>query len=302
MQATNTCHSTQILAQNIKLNNELKPHIPAKEILAQRFKNQRIYAVSVDLITLKQLFSKILPFMMVFVSRHINYNAENFRSRFVNHEGKKDIVVLGSDILYEISHNTLEVELYYWMQLKPILCGIPKVTLECTLEDWINIQEKIRKLTLELDFWLDRLDPVILNLVAICRGEIEDFLSKIMNINISYGSGGDLHSTVTGWVLGFFSYNREGTAIRKNGLGLDNFPHGTVGVPFVTDCGHYLKFISGFFGANKEMFDGEAIVSPVIGWSIINNDPNTEENYWVVHNERIKIPCFKMPTSSIHII
>ncbi|CAG8481155.1 8926_t:CDS:1 [Cetraspora pellucida] len=371
MQATNTSRSTQILAQNIKLNNELKPHIPVKEILTQRFKNQRIHAVSVDFDNSKTTVLKDSTFYDGFVaaifhaynnhqhlrlspddiwltiaqgvSRHINYNAEKFRSRFVNHEGKKDIIVLGADILYETSHNTLEgnwpemlnrfvakvdecvekidlAELLvcdfsttttnsltasrivlldtvkaYFKYIAMLVCGIPKVTLEGTLEDWIKIQERViqlRKLNLELDFWLDRLEPVIQNLVSTYRGEIdEDFWSKIMNVNVSYGSGGDSLSTVTGWILGFFPYNREGTAIRKNGLGLDDFPYGTVGVPFITDCGHSLKFISGFIGVNQEMSDGEAIVSPLIGWAIIDddsNDPSTEENYWVAHNERIK--------------
>ncbi|CAG8767983.1 13615_t:CDS:1, partial [Cetraspora pellucida] len=121
MQATNTSRSTQILAKHIELNNELKPHIPAKEILAQRFKNQRIHAVSVDYDNSTNSKTTVLKdpvcsngfVAAIFhaynnhqhlrlspddvwltiaqgVSRHINYNAEKFRSRFVNHEGKKD--------------------------------------------------------------------------------------------------------------------------------------------------------------------------------------------------------------------
>src|SRR5436853_7178683 len=33
------------------------------------------------------------------VSHHINYNAEKFRSRFVNHEGKEEIFIFAGDIL-----------------------------------------------------------------------------------------------------------------------------------------------------------------------------------------------------------
>ncbi|CAG8593398.1 10592_t:CDS:2 [Cetraspora pellucida] len=118
------------------------------------------------------------------VSHHINYNAEKFRSRFVNHEGKKDIVVPSADILYETSHYTLEASRIvlldtvkiYFKHIAMLVCGIPKVTLEGTLEDWIKIQKKViqlRKLNLELDFWLDRLDSVIWNLVVTYRGEID---------------------------------------------------------------------------------------------------------------------------------
>ncbi|RHZ80802.1 hypothetical protein Glove_132g225 [Diversispora epigaea] len=48
----------------------------------------------------------------------------------------------------------------YFKYKVTFLCGIPKVTLDGTLEDWLHLQEKvakIRDLGLELDFWLDRL-------------------------------------------------------------------------------------------------------------------------------------------------
>ncbi|RIB26887.1 hypothetical protein C2G38_1896745, partial [Gigaspora rosea] len=91
-------------------------------------------------------------------------------------------------------------------------CGIPKVTLEGTLEDWTKLQEKViklRNLNLELDFWLDRLEPVIWKLVYTYRGEIdEDFWSKIINMQC-YGSGGQ--AKINGWIAAFFPYDRTGT-------------------------------------------------------------------------------------------
>ncbi|CAG8653772.1 2530_t:CDS:1, partial [Scutellospora calospora] len=374
MQATNITCSTQILTQSIKLDNELKPHIPVKEIIAQRFRNQRIHAISVDYddspnpkkTVLKNPVSSNGFVAAIFhaynhhqhlrlspddvwltiaqgVSRHINYNAEKFRSRFVKHEGQKEIIIFGDDIIYVnslkntyegnwpevLNRFTTEVDKHVEkIDLAQLLvcnfsttttnsltasrivmldtvkayfkftvfmgCGIPKVTLDGTLEDWTKLQEKViqlRKLNLELDFWLDRLEPVLWNLVATYRGEIdEDFWSRIMNVHVNYGSGGDSHSTVTGWILGFFPYNRQGTALGSNSIKLGDFPHGTVGVPFkVEDNGlsYSLKFIAGFIGANQEISDGESIVSPVIGWSIIDddsNDPNNEENFWTAHN------------------
>ncbi|CAG8786376.1 841_t:CDS:1, partial [Acaulospora morrowiae] len=144
------------------------------------------------------------------VSQHINYNAEKFRSKFVRHEGKKQISIFAGDIL-QLSNNfitgdwpkainrlviatdehvkernlssllecnfstttsisqtasrivLLEALKAYFSYKFCTMCGIPKVTLEGTLEDWIKIEEKVknlRKLSLEMDFWLDRLDPV----------------------------------------------------------------------------------------------------------------------------------------------
>ncbi|CAG8437177.1 2639_t:CDS:2 [Funneliformis caledonium] len=55
-------------------------------------------------------------------------------------------------------------------------CGIPKVTLVGTLEDWLHLQEKVAKLRglgLELDFWLDRLEPVVSLFVATYKGNLD---------------------------------------------------------------------------------------------------------------------------------
>ncbi|CAG8688094.1 6153_t:CDS:2, partial [Dentiscutata heterogama] len=58
-----------------------------------------------------------------------------------------------------------------------------------------------------------------------------------------FGSGGG--TFITGWILGFFPYDRNGSALHQNHLDFENFPPpGTV----------------------------ETIVSPVIGWSIDDDD------------------------------
>ncbi|CAG8681700.1 15912_t:CDS:2, partial [Cetraspora pellucida] len=91
----------------------------------------------------------------------------------------------------------------------------------------------------------------------------EDFWRRIMNINVQYGSGGDAHSSITGWILGFFPYDREGTALHQNdSLEYEDFPFCIVEDPFKnSDTGHSLKFIAGFVGANQKNFNGESIVS-----------------------------------------
>ncbi|CAG8731111.1 14192_t:CDS:2, partial [Dentiscutata heterogama] len=126
-------------------------------------------------------------------------------------------------------------------------CGIPKVTFEGTHEDWTKLQEKViklRNLNLELDFWLDRLDPAILKLVDTYRGEIdEDFWSKIITKK-SYGSGGNF--TINGWIAAFFPYD------------------------------------PGFIGASQEVledFGGESVVSPVIGWAVIDDVKDSSNNH-----------------------
>ncbi|CAG8603303.1 11099_t:CDS:1 [Scutellospora calospora] len=345
--------STQILTKKVELDNKLEPHISVKDKVSKLYQNPKVYAISADYDNAGSSKKTVLEktnctngfAAAVFhaynyhkhlrlspddiwltisqgVSRHINYNAEKFRQRFVKHEGKKEICIMANDI---IDANTLEGD---WpeavnrlviktdenvekIELKELLecnfstttscsltasrivlldmvkayfsykvcfrCGIPKVTLEGTLEDWTKLQEKViqlRKLNLELDFWLDRLEPVIWKLVATYRGEVdEDFWSKIMNITRPFGSGSG-SPYITGWLTSFFPYNREGTPLNSDSLDIPDIPDGIVEVPFTTDTGLSLKFMAGFIGAYQDVLegcDGESAVSPMVGWFITDN-------------------------------
>ncbi|CAG8570727.1 39410_t:CDS:2 [Gigaspora margarita] len=244
------------------------------------------------------------------VSQHINRNAEKFRNRFVKHEGKKELII-GPEIINEIvaavDENVEKLDLRdllecnfstttpnsltasrivlldtvksYFKYTCVTMCGIPKVTLEGTLEDWMKLQEKVanlRKLNLELDFWLDRLEPIIWNLVAIYRGEIdEDFWGRIVRIDKVFGSGGDSSTYISGWMINFFPYSGD------HEVEVEDIPNGIVGVPFTLD-GKKLKFIAGFIGANQEVLedsDGESVVSPVIGWSVVDDNQEVLEDF-----------------------
>ncbi|CAG8784066.1 22019_t:CDS:1, partial [Racocetra persica] len=166
------------------------------------------------------------------------------------------------------------VKAYFQYKVSTI-CGIPKVTLEGTLDDWNKLQEKVsqlRKLNLELDFWLDRLEPVIWKLVETYRGEVdEDFWGRIININTVFGSGGG--TFISGWMLAFFPYDRSARTLPYHNMEIPDIPDGMIQVPFTIDTGYSLKFIAGFVGANQEMLknSNESVVSPVIGWFITDN-------------------------------
>ncbi|RIB10011.1 hypothetical protein C2G38_2207303 [Gigaspora rosea] len=151
------------------------------------------------------------------VSEHINHNAEKFRNRFVKHEGQKELIIGVDGILGN------------WPEIVNRIVAaadnnVEKIDLRDLLEYWMKLQEKVanfRTLNLELDFWLDRLEPVIWNLVATYRGEVdEDFWGRIVRIDKVFGSGGN----------------------------------GIVGVPFTLD-GEKLKFIAGFIGAIQEVLE-----------------------------------------------
>ncbi|CAG8583007.1 9057_t:CDS:1 [Funneliformis caledonium] len=152
-------------------------------------------------------------------------------------------------------------------------CGIPKVTLEGTLEDWEKVQEKVirlRRLNLDLDFWLDRLEPVICKLIQTYKGEIdEEFWSRIASRQ-SFCSG---PSNISGWMMAFYPYEKDGTKISYDLIEPEDIPDGRVEVPFTTDTGLYLKFVAGFLGAQQEFLENynEVVVSPMIGWFVIED-------------------------------
>ncbi|RGB38837.1 hypothetical protein C1646_691400, partial [Rhizophagus diaphanus] len=97
-----------------------------------------------------------------------------------------------------------------------------------TLEDWTKLQEKVvqlRQLDLDMDFWLDRLDPVIWKLVETYKGNVdEEFWSKIISKQ-SFGSGPII---VTGWTTAFYPYKIDGEKLEHDSLKPDDFPDGRV--------------------------------------------------------------------------
>lgn len=60
-------------------------------------------------------------------------------------------------------------------------CGIPKVKLLGTLEDWIMLRNHAEKLkTFDLDWWINKLLVVLDKLIAAYKGEIDkDFWNDI---------------------------------------------------------------------------------------------------------------------------
>ncbi|EXX53190.1 uncharacterized protein OCT59_017843 [Rhizophagus irregularis] len=347
--------STQILTKQVNLENKLEPHILIKDKISQIYHNTTVHAISIDYDNLPSNEQSVLKSTATFhglaaaifhaynkhqhlrltpddiwltiaqgVSQHINYNAEKFRYRFVNHEGKEEISVYVEDILYHenscikgnwpeainrlvvstdeavkkidiksllkcnfstTTNNSLTasrivlldtVKAYFSYKLY-FACGIPKITLEGTLEDWVKLQEKVtklRQLDLDMDFWLDKLDPVIWKFVETYKGEIdEEFWAKIISLNY-FGSGGDFEDfEVNGWMTAFFPYKKDGKILENNSVEPSDIPNGRVEVPFTTDTGFSLKFVSGFLGSQQKTLDdsNEVVVSPIIGWFVIDN-------------------------------
>ena len=99
-------------------------------------------------------------------------------------------------------------------------CGIPKVTLEGTKEDWESIQGRLEKLDTWDDTtrdWHDMLRPIIKKFIAAFDGEIDDqFWGHIISSEM-YGSGGTM--LISGWMTAFCAFSQSRKF--KKGMGFD---------------------------------------------------------------------------------
>ncbi|RIA99317.1 hypothetical protein C1645_747406 [Glomus cerebriforme] len=160
-----------------------------------------------------------------------------------------------------------------------IFCGIPKITLEGKLEDWLLIQEKLihlRNLNLDLDFWLNDLDSIIHQFIETFKGNVDKQFWK----NIAreeYGCGGP--PELNGWITKFFPYDCNGDLV-DNWLDESTLPDGRITIEFDIEKNGEIKeeknllFVAGFLGVRQQIIensDDEVIVKPVIGWAIIDD-------------------------------
>jgi len=163
-------------------------------------------------------------------------------------------------------------------------CGIPEITLEGTTEDWIWIRQNIETLKdYELDWWVDKLIPIIDEFVNASNGNIDlKFWSEI------YRKDQFCNHEITGWFTKFFPYIRKGNKLLKNPLLLkepvfneemmffegaienENFPSGLSIADFrfidrdssITN----LSFVAGFVGIKQDK--KTKALKPEINWLI----------------------------------
>jgi len=281
-------------------------------------------------------------------AHHIAENAEALRHRLVRHTGKTELVETISAINLEqcqkaiagfssqiraasdpVLHETLicdfsttapdvrtasEVVLMdcyasYFTYAMMCICGIPKITLAGTLEDWRRIRARIEVLaTFELAWWVNRLRPILDQFIATAEGQPDlAFWQAIYKPRATYGT-----EAVTGWIADLFPYlgnppaqpndrNRrrrshvfeqertdwsmpagEGVSTRqfhpgaKFGVAPNSFPSGLASVPIKLTFPHspqtemQLDLVGGFVGVEQ---DAELSLAPVISWAVAEKAP-----------------------------
>lgn len=251
-------------------------------------------------------------------ANHINEHAESLRTLFVEHEGKKKLVVRRDDFVLDAPDNPWHevidafceqvkghvhkrydlmvsdfstttpttrtascvtmmdaLQSYFEYELRT-LCGIPEIELTGTTEDWENIRTRVHNLEeFELGWWVKPLRPILDQLVATSKGEIDEaFWGSFYKF--SGQSGGPF---IHGWINHLFPYLREGETLIRNphleddlgGPTSDQFPGALSVAPVQWEyLGRSipLSFLGGFFGVAQ---GSDLTLRAEIGWGVTRN-------------------------------
>jgi len=163
-------------------------------------------------------------------------------------------------------------------------CGIPQVTLEGTPADWQKVLDKTEALRkYQLDWWVDKLEPILKNIVKASEGKKD---KKFWQTMFKYHSAKryGAPTIIDGWIVKFFPYNNSGQRLNLEALtsGTD-LPEEIIKVDlkflsadgqgnFVTTP---LELWAGFIGLKQN--EDDFTLRPEIGWMIRKTDTDVED-------------------------
>lgn len=86
-------------------------------------------------------------------------------------------------------------------------CGIPKVRMIGTSEDWKKLREKVAGIAkFGLDWWIDKLMPIIDKFVSVAvHGESDSNFWNSIGKVVDSGMSGEC-DRLSGWIINFFPY------------------------------------------------------------------------------------------------
>jgi len=154
-------------------------------------------------------------------------------------------------------------------------CGIPRITLLGTQQDWKKLCTMAEKLLIRVgmnDWWWPQLAPVLNQFLALASGQKDaDFWSKIYFEHGATESGES--NSVTGWILNFFPYAthyQQRFVLRGDKrLTIDEFPSSLNSTPFVWDyfgTKIAMKFCGGAIGVG--LCADNTSVTPSMFWAV----------------------------------
>ncbi|KAM9970372.1 hypothetical protein ACTFIR_002228 [Dictyostelium discoideum] len=164
-------------------------------------------------------------------------------------------------------------------------CGLPKVTLNGSVEDWINLKERATRLKEfnnkedHMNKWLGYLLPVLDNFIQSSRGKPDkEWWNKIVDYRSRSGGG-----ILTGWLSVFCVFNNDGNFQDKanTSLCLDtsetiwpkvcetNIPYGYTSTPILLTDFDGTKYNSTLYSGHLTQKIEGSKLSPLIDWLIV---------------------------------
>ncbi|WP_029279085.1 DUF4419 domain-containing protein [Pedobacter borealis] len=207
-----------------------------------------------------------------------------FNEQINDYTGKKLVGILTSDFTTTtptskiVSQVTIMEAVKSYFEFKVIIigCGIPKITIEGTTQDWKKLLEKTKYLAkYKLDWWTNELIPILEEIIAAKKGKVDkDFWMNMVKYHTEkkYGTV----NTIDGWIVKFFPYTKEGN---KTGLkpitSVNSLASEIVKVPFILEdeqhhTKHNMEIWAGFIGLSQNNKD--FTMKPEMSWAIVNKD------------------------------
>lgn len=257
---------------------------------------------------------------------HVTENAEALRCRLVRHQGRRRLVaksvglavsefeqaiasisaqirdatdpVVAETLICDFTTTTpairtasevvlMDTFASYFEYLIRCVCGIPRITLTGTVEDWQRIRARVEVLeTFDLGWWVSRLRPILDEFVQAASGRPRaEFWQAIYKPKTAYAA-----TLATGWITDLFPYLGDASPRRRNptlehdreemavspgkGVMLKDFPSGLASVPLEIQfpgSSANTDLVAGYFGVRQNPAD--LALTPAIGWCVTEPRP-----------------------------
>lgn len=263
----------------------------------------------------------LMNIFAAYVCRH----SEALRKKFVDHDGKKKLTVFTSGSLHTVNWDSLirqmsdlidqntkgdirkfaecdftTSDLTSKTVSKVVLmstlknyfdygfclrCGLPKVRLGGTLEDWIKISQRAERFVDydvdgTLTKWVPQLRVVLQQIGESYKqgsvGPISNDLKQFWSSIVHHEGGGSGPTYLSGWILTFIPFDKSGEFVLDKKIpkiDTTNIPNGFCDVPVTIDDNgdvHECTFYSGQFMAEYQ----GGFVRPSIDWLMVeDNEP-----------------------------
>ena len=187
------------------------------------------------------------------------------------------------------------VKSYFEYKVFTIGCGIPDITLNGTPDDWRKVREKTQSLKgYGLDWWIDRLDPILKQFVDAAQGTVDtEFWMEMVGSYKFRKMGCGMPTDKTdlkfdGWFTAFYPYDAYGDMINGPMTYNARLLPEIVETPFIYEIRgddgitvskkYDMQLYAGIIGMSEDPVTGA--LKPEIGWMVRCTLPDVERDYY----------------------